>query len=313
MLGVSKGGTGSATYTASRAIVSHGGGALVSSTITSTELAYLTGLSGPLKASLSSKISATHYDAKGDLLPACADNTPWKLAVGTNGQRLVADSTKAGGMTWTSSKWTPITAYNDQAQTVYTATLTSDITGSLLVGMPIKFKLTSSGAATYYYAMAATVSSSLLTIHGASFITPDGALSELYYSDYPGQVFQTVFSLPSQFAHTTATQLIQTNLSGVVLWKRPAAYLCNVAFRATMVDSGAVQPKVNVTINAVSLMLDNSFNGKSLVSNTWVETRTRISKTRYDIQYGERLEITATKGTSGNAAGLTVLMTWVVP
>jgi len=39
-------------------------------------------------------------DAKGDIISATADNTPARLAVGTNGQTLVADSTAATGLKW---------------------------------------------------------------------------------------------------------------------------------------------------------------------------------------------------------------------
>jgi len=39
-------------------------------------------------------------DAKGDLISATADNTPARLAVGTNGQTLVADSTASTGLKW---------------------------------------------------------------------------------------------------------------------------------------------------------------------------------------------------------------------
>ena len=39
-------------------------------------------------------------DAKGDIIAATADNTPARLAVGTNGQTLVADSTASTGLKW---------------------------------------------------------------------------------------------------------------------------------------------------------------------------------------------------------------------
>jgi hypothetical protein len=39
-------------------------------------------------------------DAKGDIITATADNTPARLAVGTNGQYLQADSTAATGLKW---------------------------------------------------------------------------------------------------------------------------------------------------------------------------------------------------------------------
>ncbi len=45
-------------------------------------------------------VPKTLVDAKGDILTATADNTPARLAVGTNGQTLVADSTAATGLKW---------------------------------------------------------------------------------------------------------------------------------------------------------------------------------------------------------------------
>lgn len=39
-------------------------------------------------------------DAKGDLITATADNTPARLAVGTNGQTLVANSSTSTGLEW---------------------------------------------------------------------------------------------------------------------------------------------------------------------------------------------------------------------
>jgi hypothetical protein len=45
-------------------------------------------------------ISPTIVDAKGDLIGATAADTPARLAVGTNGQVLTADSTAATGLKW---------------------------------------------------------------------------------------------------------------------------------------------------------------------------------------------------------------------
>jgi len=46
-------------------------------------------------------IQNTIVDAKGDLIAATAADTPARLAVGTNGQLLSADSTAATGLAWT--------------------------------------------------------------------------------------------------------------------------------------------------------------------------------------------------------------------
>ncbi len=45
-------------------------------------------------------IQNTIVDAKGDLIAATAADTPARLAVGTNGQVLTADSTAATGLAW---------------------------------------------------------------------------------------------------------------------------------------------------------------------------------------------------------------------
>jgi hypothetical protein len=48
----------------------------------------------------SNAIQNAIVDAKGDLITATAADTPARLAVGTNGQTLVADSTAATGLKW---------------------------------------------------------------------------------------------------------------------------------------------------------------------------------------------------------------------
>jgi len=53
-----------------------------------------------IQTAVNALIAALNVDAKGDLLVATADGTLVNLAVGSNGQVLVADSTQAAGVKW---------------------------------------------------------------------------------------------------------------------------------------------------------------------------------------------------------------------
>jgi hypothetical protein len=53
-----------------------------------------------LNSALESYVNKNIVDAKGDLLAGTADNTAGRLAVGTNGQVLVADSGETTGLKW---------------------------------------------------------------------------------------------------------------------------------------------------------------------------------------------------------------------
>lgn len=62
----------------------------------------------------SNAIQNTIVDAKGDLIAASAADTPARLAVGANGEMLVADSTAATGLDWkTAAEQYPWAAYTN--------------------------------------------------------------------------------------------------------------------------------------------------------------------------------------------------------
>ena len=60
----------------------------------------------------SNAIQNAIVDAKGDLIAATANDTPARLAVGTNGQVLTADSTRATGIKWATPASTTLPAFS---------------------------------------------------------------------------------------------------------------------------------------------------------------------------------------------------------
>ena len=76
------------------------------STVSSTELGYLDGVTSAIQTQIDSKIGSasainpTIVDAKGDIIAATAADTVARLAVGANGTVLTAASGQATGLEW---------------------------------------------------------------------------------------------------------------------------------------------------------------------------------------------------------------------
>ena len=105
--------------------------------VSATELGYVNGVTSAIQTQIDSKIgqataiNPTIVDAKGDLISATAADTPARLAVGTNGQVLTADSTQSTGLKWaTPSSGATLNAQKVSANYYRTQTTTTP-TGNL--------------------------------------------------------------------------------------------------------------------------------------------------------------------------------------
>jgi hypothetical protein len=78
----------------------------------------------------SNAIQNAIVDAKGDLISATAADTPARLAVGTNGQVLTADSTTATGLKWATASGGGVTLIQETVASGNTAIDFSSISGS---------------------------------------------------------------------------------------------------------------------------------------------------------------------------------------
>lgn len=102
-----------AALTASRAVVSDGSGFLSPSSVTSTELGYLSGVSSAIQTQINNQVGPSDFTAKGDIIGGTGAGAFASLAVGTNGQALVADSSTATGLKWADPTSFPTTTKGD--------------------------------------------------------------------------------------------------------------------------------------------------------------------------------------------------------
>ena len=83
-------------------------------------------------------IQNTIVDAKGDLIAASANDTPARLAVGANGETLIADSSTGTGLKWFSLAKTATdyqaASVNNPAGTAYAASAGTDPTVTITTG-----------------------------------------------------------------------------------------------------------------------------------------------------------------------------------
>jgi len=168
-----------------------------------------------------SGISPTLLDAKGDLISASAADTPARLAVGTNGQLLTADSTASTGLAWTTISAGGMTELASGSLSGNTTTISS-ISGSykqLRIALfnygvsnnNVSFSWWVNGDNTGYYASSNTTSTantvgysgggipgssgSAVYSGGAGGIGGSGTTSNYWFMDFPNYASTAAFKV----------------------------------------------------------------------------------------------------------------------
>ena len=174
-------------------------------------------------------IAKSLVDAKGDIITATADNTPARLAVGTNGQTLVADSSTATGLKWAnggkvlqvvfgSTSTQTTNATTTFADTTLTATITPSATSSKVLVLVSQNGVLATTAATGVKLRLLRGATTILTFSGSlgynsATTTRNDLAGSVSYLDSPSTTSATTYK--TQFAQRTSdATAVQVQVTG---------------------------------------------------------------------------------------------------
>lgn len=230
-----------------------------------------------------------------------AGATDGHLAVfdGATGYILKDGGVPGGGGSWTETSGT----FTATPASTSTITMSSDLTATILVGYPLKYTI----GGTDYYGVCSAITSNLLTVAGAPL---GGDITHLYYGDFT-RVEQMLFAVNGYYEDATNTKLLLTDLNMAVLWQKSKAYAVRYSVWSKIKDTSS-DGKATVLVNSADV--NSSAGGLTIAdSATWYSTVVNINTSNYDINFGEAIELSVTKGTTGDAHDLVAMITFVYP
>lgn len=221
------------------------------------------------------------------------------MVLNTSGQIIYVGATGADGV----GAWKQTTGtFTATPASTSTLTMTTDLTASILVGMSLKYVI---GGVTKYGRVSA-ITANLLTVNGAPL---GGDVTELYYGG--GTVRQVVVIIPGTYEDANNTALIVSDLKSSLQWGLPVSYLVYFRVYSNTKDTSS-NGQASVRINNTEV--NTTAGGETIAAaQTWYSTIVNIAIAAYDINPGEAIEVTAIKGTTGDASDLTVEMIFVTP
>ena len=206
------------------------------------------------------------------------------------------------------NRWTEISTDNYTATPTNTYTLGMSDTTGMVVGLPLKYVISTT---TYYGIIVAVSANTSITVAGASLSADVTALyvgtSEMVHAEW--------FTIASTFADAPA-DLLAADEKKSFLWQKREAFLVRMLFKCET-DDTVSDPKCNVKVNGNAVSSNDSNNGFA-VTSAWTAPATTelvaINTSNYDIQFGEAVEIACTAAGGGaDAADLSVMTVWVLP
>ncbi len=220
----------------------------------------------------------------------------------TNTQTLTNKTLTNCIMPQVTNAWVTTTAFKGTPASTSTLTMTSDLTASILVGMSLEYTI----GGTAYYGQVSAITSNLLTVRGAPL---SGDVTELRYGG--GIVRELTILIPGLYEDASNTALILSDLGFPFYWELQKSYCVFYQVYSRLKDTSS-NGKASVRINNTEL--NTSAGGLTIATAaTLFKTTVDIDVAAYDINFGEVLEITCVKGTTGDAEDLSVTMIFITP
>ena len=208
------------------------------------------------------------------------------------------------------SHWALVATSKYTATPASTSQISMSNTAEMAVGLPVRYVY---GASTYYGIITAVSSNTSITIAGAP-LNVGMDLTALHVG-LPSQVVHQEYLIDTAFGDA-AQDIFADVTYERHRWRRSNAYL--VTFGATLgvVDTGASQPKINITIdgNPVSTTDTNKGIQLSGTEGTWVDNAAvAVDTSYYGIEWDDEIDIECTEaGTEGDADMLSVICVFVL-
>lgn len=268
------------------------------------EILYASDLNAEFDAILATLIPEPDSEAQGDIL--YRGSSTWsRLGKGTGLQifRMNVGATAPEWVDPTLANWTLVqsTAYTATPASTSTITMVEDWTAQITVGNGLRYTI----GGTEYFGVVAAIAANLLTIRGA---TLGGAVSNLQFG---GKVHELVIPINGFYEDATNTALILSDAGYQLTWYKQKSYCVMYKMYSRVKDTSS-DGKATFLINGVDLC--TSAGGLTIAASaTTYSTVVDINTAAYDINLGEPIEISVTKGTTGDATDLTAYLIVVEP
>lgn len=156
-------------------------------------------------------LPASLVDAKGDLIVGSAADTPARLAVGSDGYKLIANSNETTGLQYIAPNgWEPIFA-----TLTYASSTTMNTSVDLTAYIQVKDLIVITQSSTLKYFEVTAITSSLITVKGigTNTVASSTISNPAYFHQYPMGVTQPKSRV---YAYNSATQSIPNNTETII-------------------------------------------------------------------------------------------------